>query len=97
MTQNPIPRALSILFTSQTRALLMGGQACILQGAAEFSRDIDIAILVSPANLDHLRAALATLQAELIFSPCFLRTFFAKAMLVISAAMRQNQRAWRSM
>ncbi|MBI2501830.1 MAG: hypothetical protein HYW07_01185 [Candidatus Latescibacteria bacterium] len=69
MTQNPIPRALSILFTSQTRALLMGGQACILYGAAEFSRDIDLAILVSPENLDHLRAALKALQAEPIYFP----------------------------
>lgn len=69
MTQNPIPRVLSTLFTTQTRALLMGGQACILYGAAEFSRDIDLAILISPENLDHLRAALSALQAEPFFFP----------------------------
>ena len=32
MNQSPIPRALSTLFSSQSRALLMGGQACILYG-----------------------------------------------------------------
>jgi hypothetical protein len=29
----------------------MGGQACVLYGAAEFSRDIDLAILADPHNL----------------------------------------------
>jgi hypothetical protein len=47
----------------------MGGQACILRGAAEFSRDIDLAVAVSPGNLDRLRAALEDLKAEPIFFP----------------------------
>lgn len=34
----------------------MGGQACVLYGAAEFSRDTDLAILASPANLARLRS-----------------------------------------
>jgi len=28
----------------------MGGQACVLYGAAEFSRDPDLAILAGPEN-----------------------------------------------
>jgi hypothetical protein len=47
----------------------MGGQACILYGAAEFSRDVDIAVLASASNLDHLRAALAELAAEPVYFP----------------------------
>lgn len=47
----------------------MGGQACILYGAAEFSRDVDIAVLVEGANLDRLRAALRDLRAEPVFFP----------------------------
>jgi len=35
---------------SGVRALLMGGQACVLYGAAELSRDIDFAIVASPAS-----------------------------------------------
>jgi hypothetical protein len=46
-----------------------GGQACILYGAAEFSRAIDIAILASDANLDRLRKVLAELGAEALFVP----------------------------
>jgi hypothetical protein len=49
----------------------MGGQACVLYGAAEFSRDTDFAILASQANLSRLRAALADLQAEVIAVPPF--------------------------
>jgi hypothetical protein len=51
------------------RALLMGGQACILYGAAEFSRDIDVAALAEPKNLDRLQHALDSLQAEPVFLP----------------------------
>lgn len=49
----------------------MGGQACVLYGAAEFSRDIDLAILASPENLDQLRSALSDLNAEVIAVPPF--------------------------
>jgi hypothetical protein len=47
----------------------MGGQACVLYGAAEFSRDIDLAILADPRNLVRLRKALADLRAEVIAVP----------------------------
>ena len=49
----------------------MGGQACILYGAAEFSRDADFAILASPANLSQLQTALNELQADVIAVPPF--------------------------
>jgi hypothetical protein len=47
----------------------MGGQACVLYGAAEFSRDLDLALLPDLANLDRLEAALAELEAEVIAVP----------------------------
>ncbi|MGH7952214.1 MAG: hypothetical protein ACREFE_09890 [Limisphaerales bacterium] len=55
----------------RVRALLMGGQACVFYGAAEFSRDTDFAILADAANLARLRRALADLQAEQIAVPPF--------------------------
>jgi hypothetical protein len=42
----------------------MGGQACVLYGAAEFSRDIDLAILADPRNLSRLDKVLVDLNAE---------------------------------
>ncbi|HXM34131.1 MAG TPA: hypothetical protein VN920_03015, partial [Pyrinomonadaceae bacterium] len=68
---NPIHKVLSSIQAHRVRALLMGGQACVLYGAAEFSRDTDFAILPSAANLSRLRAALAELQAEVIAVPPF--------------------------
>lgn len=55
----------------RVRALLMGGQACVFYGAAEFSRDTDFAILADTANLARLRKALAELQAGPIAVPPF--------------------------
>jgi hypothetical protein len=68
---NPIRRVLSSIDAHGVRALLMGGQACVFYGAAEFSRDADFAILASPANLGRLRAALEELRAEVIAVPPF--------------------------
>lgn len=47
----------------------MGGQACVLYGAAEFSRDLDLALLPDPNNLDRLQEALSDLDAEVIAVP----------------------------
>jgi len=69
MIQSPIPKALSIFLKHRVKALLIGGQACILYGAAEFSRDIDLAVMVSSENIGNLRSALNELEAEKIFFP----------------------------
>jgi hypothetical protein len=68
---NPIRKVLSSMRTHRVRALLMGGQACVFYGAAEFSRDTDFAILSDTPNLVRLRKALAELQAEVIAVPPF--------------------------
>jgi len=49
----------------------MGGQACILYGGAEFSRDVDFALLASRENLERLSRALDDLGAEVIAIPPF--------------------------
>jgi len=66
---NPIRKVLSSIQEHHVRALLMGGQACVLYGAAEFSRDINLAILADPGNLVRLRKALSDLRAEVIAVP----------------------------
>jgi hypothetical protein len=66
---NPILRVLSVFLKHQVEALLIGGQACIFYGAAEFSRDVDYAVLVDPENLLKIKSALAELGAERIFIP----------------------------
>jgi len=49
----------------------MGGQACILYGAAEFSRDADLAVFASRDNLENLNDALSDLAAEVVAVPPF--------------------------
>jgi hypothetical protein len=49
----------------------MGGQACVFYGAAQFSKDVDLALLASEDNFTRLRAALDELQAERIAVPRF--------------------------
>jgi hypothetical protein len=68
---NPIRTVLSSIQASQVRALLMGGQACVLYGAAEFGRDTDRALLPSSQNLARLRQALDHLDGEVIAVPPF--------------------------
>ena len=71
MIPNPILKVLSSIHKHRVRALLMGGQACVFYGAAEFSRDTDLAILADTSNLARLRKALAELQAKPIAVPPF--------------------------
>jgi hypothetical protein len=68
---NPILKVLSSMRAHRVRVLLMGGQACVFYGAAEFSRDADFAILADAANLVRLRKALAELRAGVIAVPPF--------------------------
>ena len=66
----------------QVDHLLMGGQACVLYGAAEFSRDLDLALLPDPANLKRLREALDDLEAAVIAVPPFLPEHLAEGLAV---------------
>lgn len=52
-------------------ALLMGGQACVFYGAAQFSKDIDFLILAEDENFEGLHAALGDLKATRIAVPGF--------------------------
>lgn len=78
MIPNPILKVLSTLTSHQVRHLLMGGQACVLYGAAEFSRDTDIAVLAEAENLDRLARALADLKATCVAVPPFSREYLLR-------------------
>lgn len=72
------------------RTLLMGGQACVFYGAAEFSRDLDLLFLIDPANLERLRRALADLEAENIAVPPFDSRHLARGHAVHFRCRRQD-------
>jgi hypothetical protein len=64
----------------------MGGQACVLYGAAEFSRDTDLVILADEQNLIRLRRALADMQAKVIAVPPFEIRYLRRGHPFISVA-----------
>lgn len=61
MILSPILRVLLTFRKQKVKSLLIGGQACIVYGAAEFSRDSDFVVLASPENLKALNSALKPL------------------------------------
>jgi hypothetical protein len=79
---SPIRTVLSSIRKNRVQALLMGGQACVLYGAAQFSRDTDLAILAEPGNLALLQAALDELHAEVIAVPPFEQAYLEMGLAV---------------
>ena len=71
MIPTQILRVLSTIRQYDVRALLMGGQACVLYGAAEYSRDLDLAVMATPEAMPALHAALGALNATVIAVPPF--------------------------
>jgi hypothetical protein len=67
----PILTVLSTFRKNGVQTLLMGGQACVFYGAAQVSKDVDLALLAEPANIERLRRALKELAAERIAVPPF--------------------------
>lgn len=82
MTPNPILRVLSSIREHGVQGLLIGGQACILYGAAEFSRDLDLLVLFSPTNLDRLRSLLGALDASVVAVPPFASEYLERGHFV---------------
>ena len=78
LIRNPILKVLSSIQKHRVRALLMGGQACVFYGAAEFSRDTDLAILASSENLVRLEKSLKALKAKVIAVPPFEAKYLRK-------------------
>lgn len=64
------------------RSLLMGGQACVFYGAAEFSRDIDFALMADEENLNRLESTMRDLKAEVVAVPAFERQYLDMGLAV---------------
>lgn len=59
-----ILRVLSTIQRYDVSALLMGGQACVLYGAAEYSRDLDLAVLATSADVLALRTSVTGVSSR---------------------------------
>jgi len=73
----------------------MGGQACVLYGAAEFSRDVDLAVVAQPDDLARLRLALGELEAGVIAIPPFDVDYLDRGHAVHFRCAREDVRGLR--
>ena len=71
MIPTQIRQVLSTIQQYDVPVLLMGGQACVLYGAAEYSRDLDLAVLATETSLPRLALAMGALAATVIAVPRF--------------------------
>jgi hypothetical protein len=90
LNQRPILKALSSIRKSGARTLLMGGQACVFYGAAEFSRDLDLLVLTDPPNMALLRVALEDLQAHPVAVPPFETKFLERGHALHFRCLRED-------
>lgn len=95
MIPNPILKVLETLKKHRLRYLLMGGQACVLYGAAEFSRDTDIHIYADQDSLAALGSAMTELQAEVIAVPPFEKRYFDQGLAVHFRCQRADVEGMR--
>lgn len=93
--QNPTLKVLSTLTSHEVRHLLMGGQACVFYGAAQFSRDIDLAILADSETLTRFQAVLDELQAEVIAIPPFEAQYLNHGLAVHFRCHREDVKGFR--
>jgi hypothetical protein len=80
--QNQTLKVLSTLTSHTVQHLLMGGQACVLYGAGQFSRDADVAVLATTENLERLREALTELEADVIAIPPFEAKYLERGLAI---------------
>ena len=67
---------------AEVACLLMGGQACVLYGAAEFSKDVDFLLLADSENLQRVQSAVTSLRAEVMAVPPFDPLLLAEGLAV---------------
>lgn len=73
----------------------MGGQACVLYGAAEFSRDVDFAVVASPENLRRIERAVAELDARVIAVPPFESGYLERGHAIHFRCSREDVKGFR--
>lgn len=68
----------------------MGGQACVFYGAAEFSRDIDLHLLLNKETLANFNSFIKLIQADVIAVPDFEIKYLEKGHAIHFRAMAND-------
>lgn len=86
----PLQNVLSVLRAHEVPHLLMGGQACILYGAGEFSRDLDLVIATDRDSFARLQTALTALHVTTLYVPPLDLAFLDRGHVVHLACQREG-------
>lgn len=73
---------LQTMYDEHVRCLLTGGQACVIYGAAEFSKDVDFVVLADTENLERLKKVAKRLAAEVIAVPPFQKKYLDEGLAI---------------
>jgi hypothetical protein len=64
MSEHPYREILSALVEAKVDFIVGGGVACVLQGVERVTMDVDLAVLMSPANLDQFVKVMERLKLK---------------------------------
>lgn len=70
----------------------MGGQACVWYGGAEFSRDIDVAIVADPTSMEALARPVTALDARPVAVPPFEAAYLHRGLALHFRCQRKDVR-----
>lgn len=69
---------LQILLDNQIDFVLIGGFAGVVHGSTQVTRDLDICVMITPQQIDHLRRALKHLHPLHRMNPAFKPSFLSE-------------------
>lgn len=79
------PRTSMVLQAMQdenVECLLVGGQACVIYGAAEFSKDVDFVVIADAVNFGRLQKVASRLEAGVIAVPPFRKDYLDEGLAI---------------
>ncbi len=82
MSDKGLQKVFKVMRQHEVSCLLMGGQACVLYGASEFTKDVDFAVLAEASNLQRIGDAMEELQATVIAVPPFSKIYLDEGLAV---------------
>jgi len=82
MIDAAVSHVLRVMDRSGVRCLLTGGQACVVYGAAEFSKDVDFVVLADSENFEKIQSVAGNLRAETIAVPPFERAYLDEGLAI---------------
>jgi hypothetical protein len=96
LAQNPILKVLFTFKNFKVKSLLIGGQASIVYGASEFSRDTNFVVLCDSKNIERIKKSLKSLKAENVYVPPLEKKYLDKGHACHFRCLKKDGRGMRT-